>query len=149
MEEKLCIRKNVLVTFMNSRITSTNATKMPWIHEACDHIYSPFIIRNIVGVEFPFQNVFCYLSQHQNVKLDEKRIEKRRCKFTLGHAKSSLRTVTALLDYRGLTHYMYTGSNMNVERADNFWSIDGQCGCDEIFDTNFVSNQFLISEYFC
>ena len=38
---------------------------------------------------------------------------------------------------------------MNVERADNFGSIDGQCGCDEIFDTNFVSYQFLISEHFC
>ena len=133
---------------MNPRITATNATKMSWIHEACEHIYSPFIIRNIVGVEVSFQNVFCYLSQHQKVKLDVKRSEKRRCELTLGHAKCSLRTVTALLDYRGLTHYMFTGSNMNVERADNFWSIDGQCGCDEFFDTNFVSYQFLIPEHF-
>ena len=134
---------------MNPRIASTNATRMSWIHEACEHIYSPFIIRNILGVEFPFQNVFCYLCQHQKVELDVKRSEKRRCKLTVGHAKSSLRTVTTLLDYKGLTHYMYTGSNMNVERADNFGSIDGQCGCDEIFDTNFVSNLFLISEHFC
>ena len=152
MGEKLCIRKNLLITSMRSSIATTNITENSWIHQACDHIYGPFIVKNIFGIEYPFQNVFCYLLNYQNVKLDLSQSEKKDCEFTLGHVKSSSRQVTAMLDYKALTRY--TETDMNTERkransfglvdANSFGLVDDQCGCDEIYDANTVSRQVFV-----
>ena len=138
--DKLCIQKNILKTCMRPSTTTTNAKETSWLHEACDHIYSPFIVRNIFGRAYPFLNVFCYLCQHQNVKLDVKQSKQRQCEFTLGHLKSSSRQVTGLLNYRALTGDTVT--DINEGRVDSFGSTDGKCGCAKTLDTTAVSKQF-------
>ena len=58
VKEKLCIRKNTLRKCMKSSTTTTNATKMSWLHDVCDHVYSPIIIQNILGRELSFRNIW-------------------------------------------------------------------------------------------
>ena len=118
---------------------TTDRTEISWLREACDYIYSPIILKTILGSEVPFQNIFCYLCQHQNVKLDIKPSEKRACEFTSGqwYVKSSSRQITGLLDYRALTDY--TGTDKVMAKSKSVRPMNEQCACNEIFDPNFVS----------
>ena len=140
--EKVCILENILETCsMTENILNpiTDRTEISWLHEACDLIYSPIILKTILGSEVPFWNIFCYLCQHQNVKLDIKPSEKRACEFTSGqwHVKSSSRQITGLLDYRALTDY--TGTDKVMAESNSVRPMNQQCACNEIFDPNFVS----------
>ena len=142
--EKVCILENILKTCSmteNIHDPATDGTETAWLREACDHIYSPIIFKSFWGRELPFRNIFCYLCQHQNIKLDIKQSEKRSCEFTSDRVKSSSRVITGLLNYRALTDY--TGTDKVMGESDSGRSMDEQCGCNEIFDPNFVSTLFL------
>ena len=140
--EKLCILENILETCsMTESILNptTDRTEISWLREACDYVYSPIILKTILGSEVPFRNIFCYLCQHQNVKLDIKPSDKRACEFTSGqwYVKSSSRQITGLLDYRAFTDY--TGTDKVMAESNSVRPMNEQCACNEIFDPNFVS----------
>ena len=133
--EKLCLRKTTLYT---CKIPRTKTTDVSWLNEACEQIYSPFVIENIFGRIYPFQNVFCYLCRKQYIKPSDK----SHCGYTENHGKGKSGGLTALLDYRAL-------SNRSDAKSNSHGSRDETCDCDEIYDRYLVSACISFSHVFC
>ena len=120
-EDKLCLRKNTLLT---CRYTQ-DKTVASWLMAACERIYSPLIIENSFGYQMPFRNVFCYLCRQQYIKPRAG----ARCVFTQDHGKIVSKGMAALLDYKT------PDSSHNATS-----SLLDKCRCDEIYDHYLVSS---------
>ena len=126
IEENMCFRKNTLYTCTIPRPT---VTVIPWLSDACEQFYSPMLIENDFGRMYPFLNVFCYLCRRQYLEPNDNDY----CGDIKHQYRDTPGKLTAVLDYRALSHHNAGNSNAAGSR-------DEACDCDEIYDKHFVSS---------
>ena len=121
-ENKLCLRKNNLLTCNDPRIERTD----PWLKKACERIYSPLIIENAFGRRHPFLNIFCYICRQQYIRPNAN----RKCGSTEQHAKDVNTGIEVLLDYKAFN---------SIDNTLAVASSQDKCRCNEIYDLHLVS----------
>ena len=121
-EEKLCLRKKLLKTCTDYRNKPTGS----WLERACERIYSPLIIENILGMRFSFLNIFCYLCRRQYIRPNAN----RQCGYAESHAKDMSVGMSALLDFV---------APEGINEALTIAPRQDKCRCDEIYDFHLVS----------
>ena len=130
-EDKLCLRKNSLLTCEDFGYKPKARPKDSWLEMACERIYSPLMIESAFGRGIPFMNIFCYLCRQQYIKPSVS----RQCGYGEHHYKSLFVGMSALLDFKA--------SDSN-ENPLTIASGQDKCRCDEVYDHNLVSTCTII-----
>ena len=120
-EDKLCLRKNTLLT---CKINGNEPTGS-WLETACEAIYSPLIIESVFG-RIPYLNIFCYLCRREYIKLKTGGT----CGYDELYLKGTSEGMGALLDYKAPN---------DDDNALTISTRQDKCGCEEIYDPNLVS----------
>ena len=92
-EDKLCLRKNSLLTCEDFAYKPKAQPKDSWLEMACERINSPLIIESAFGRGIPFMNIFCYLCLQEYIKPSVS----SECGHGEHHDKSLLVGMSALL----------------------------------------------------